>query len=140
MMKRYVVLDTNCVVQSISHRSRYRAVWDNFMRGSYLLCVSNEILNEYQEILERVANANVARNIVEAIVNSPFTRFYSPHFKFNLIENDYDDNKFVDCAIIANADYRVSEDAHFDILKTIPFPKVKVVGLDEFLAELLRVL
>lgn len=140
MMKRYVVLDANCVVQSISHRSRYRAVWDNFMRGSYLLCVSNEILNEYQEILERVANANVARNIVEAIVNSPFARFYSPHFKFNLIENDYDDNKFVDCAIIANADYIVSEDAHFDILKTIPFPKVKVVGLDEFLAEMLRVL
>lgn len=140
MMKRYVVLDTNCVVQSISRCSRYRAIWDNFMCGSYLLCVSNEILNEYQEILERVTNINVAKNILEAIVNSPFTRFYSPHFKFNLIENDYDDNKFVDCTIIANADYIVSEDVHFEILKTIPFIGVKVVGLDEFLAEMLRVL
>lgn len=137
---KYVVLDTNCVVQSISHRSRYRVVWDNFMCGGYLLCVSNEILNEYQEILERVTNTIVAKNIVEAIVNSPYTRFYSPHFKFNLVKSDYDDNKFVDCAIIANADYIVSEDAHFEILKTIPFPKVKVVGLDEFLTELLRVL
>ena len=89
---------------------------------------------------ERVTNINVAKNILEAIVNSPFTRFYSPHFKFNLIENDYDDNKFVDCTIIANADYIVSEDAHFEILKTIPFIGVKVVGLDEFLAEMLRVL
>ena len=140
MMKRYVVLDTNCVVQSISRCSRYRAIWDNFMCGSYLLCVSNEILNEYQEILERVTNINVAKNILEAIVNSLFTRFYSPHFKFNLIENDYDDNKFVDCTIIANADYIVSEDAHFEMLKTIPFLGVKVVGLDELLAEMLRVL
>ena len=137
---KYVVLDTNCVVQSISHRSRYRVVWDNFMCCGYMLCVSNEILNEYQEILERVTNTIVAKNIVEAIVNSPYTRFYSPHFKFNLVKSDYDDNKFVDCAIIANADYIVSEDAHFEILKTIPFPKVKVVGLDEFLTELLRVL
>ena len=38
----------------------------------------------------------------------------------------------MDCAIVAGADYIVSEDAHFQILKTIPFPSVQVVRLDEF--------
>ena len=43
-----------------------------------------------------------------------------------------DDNKFVDCAIAANAKCIVSEDNHFNVLKFIPFPKVEVIGIDDF--------
>lgn len=79
-MSRLVVLDTNCLVQMISVHSPYRPAWQAFRDGKYTLCVSNEILNEYQEILERVANSFVAKNIVEAIINSPFCRFYTHIF------------------------------------------------------------
>lgn len=120
----------------LSVHSPYRPAWQAFRDGRYLLCVSNEILNEYQEIIERVANEAVARNIVNAIVRSPYTRFFEPHFHFRLIEQDPDDNKFVDCAIIAGADYIVSEDAHFRVLKTIFFPTVCVIRLEQFLAEI----
>jgi len=61
-----------------------------------------------------------------------------PYFHFNLISVDPDDNKFVDCAIIANADYIVSQDAHFNVLKTINFPKVNVIRIEDFLKELLK--
>lgn len=118
----------------LSVHSPYRPAWQAFREGRYMLCVSNEILNEYQEIIERVANAEVARNIVTAIVRSPFTRFFTPHFYFHLIEQDPDDNKFVDCAIIAGADYIV-KDSHFHVLKDIPFPSVEVIRLDRFLKE-----
>lgn len=74
-MSRLVVLDTNCLVQMLSVHSPYRPAWQAFRDGRYLLCVSNEILNEYQEIIERVTNEAVARNIVNAIVRSPYTRF-----------------------------------------------------------------
>ena len=104
-MKRLVVLDTNCLVQMLSVHSPYRPAWQAFREGKYELCVTNEILEEYQEILERVANEAVAYNVVNAIVRSPFTRFYTSHFSFRLIEQDPDDNKFVDCAIVAGADY-----------------------------------
>ena len=43
------------------------------------------------------------------------------YFHFHLIEQDKDDNKFVDCAIAANAKYIVSEDAHFKQLKNNHF-------------------
>ena len=59
----------------------------------------------------------------------------SPTFFFNLIQIDPDDNKFVDCAICGNAEYIVSNDTHFNILKNIEFPKIKVVKIDEFLTE-----
>lgn len=135
-MNRQVVLDTNCLVQMISVHSPYRSAWQAFREGRYILCVSNDILNEYSEIIERVANAAVAHNIVNAIVRSPYTRMIDPHYRFGLIEQDPDDNKFVDCAIIAGADYIVSEDAHFRVLTDIPFPSVNVIRLDEFLQDL----
>ena len=91
-MSRNIVLDTNCLVQIISAHSPYRPAWQAFREGRYILCVSNDILNEYAEILERVANAAVAHNIVNAIARSPYTRMFDPHFRFGLIEQDPDDN------------------------------------------------
>ena len=50
-----------------------------------------------------------------------------------LITQDPDDNKFVDCAFAAGADYLVSEDTHFNILRDTPFPLLNLVTLDEFM-------
>ena len=61
-----------------------------------------------------------------------------PHYSFGLITADFDDNKFVDCAIVANARCIVTEDKHFNVLKTIQFPKVEVVNIDEFKKYLVR--
>ena len=47
--RRVVVLDTNCLIQSISRRSNYYPVWRSFINGEYYLCVSSEILEEYDE-------------------------------------------------------------------------------------------
>jgi len=135
-MKRFVVLDTNCLVQMLSAHGEYYSAWQAYRCGKYMLCVSNEILNEYQEIIERVANSTVATNVVQAIVRSPYTLFFTPQYHFNLIQQDPDDNKFVDCAIIANADFIVSEDSHFSILNSIPFPHINVIHLKDFLREL----
>lgn len=133
---RYVVVDTNCLLRMIPLRSKYRLAWESFLDGKYILCVSNEIVSEYMEILTAKVSSTFAENIVGAILRSPFVRRFDPQFHFNLIEADPDDNKFVDCAIIANADFIVSEDSHFRVLKTISFPKVNVLTLDEFSEEL----
>lgn len=133
---RYVVVDTNCLLRMIPLRSKYRPAWESFLDGKYILCVSNEIVSVYMEILTAKVSSTFAENIVGAILRSPFVRRFDPQFHFNLIEADPDDNKFVDCAIIANADFIVSEDSHFRVLKTIPFPKVNVLTLDEFNEEL----
>ena len=61
---------------------------------------------------------------------------YGAHFHFVLIVADPDDNKFVDCAISANAEFIVTNDSHFDVLSAIPFPQVAVKSIDEFLADL----
>ena len=135
-MKRYVVLDTNCLLQSLSQRSQYYKVWEDFVMGRYVLCVSNEILDEYEEIISSHMSSLAARIAVETILRANNVVRVDAQFRFNLITADIDDNKFVDCAIIANADYIVSEDSHFNVLKSIPFPRVEVKRLHEFYEEL----
>lgn len=94
--------------------------------------MSNEILLEYQEVLGRKANVEIAQNVINFIDTHPATFRTSIYFQFDLISEDPDDNKFVDCAISANADFLVSNDAHFRRLKEIEFPRVAVLSLDEF--------
>ena len=66
----------------------------------------------------------------------PNVKFIDPHYSFGLIKADDDDSKFVDCAIASNAIFIVTEDKHFKELENIPFPKVEVIGIDDFLKYL----
>ena len=130
---RHVVLDTNCLIQALPTRSQYHRIWTDFLAGKYVLCVSNEILTEYEEILAQHTSPEVAHNVVEAIARHPQTLYRESFFRFHLLSDiDKDDDKFVDCAITAGADYIVTEDSHFDHLKKIPFPQLNVLTLDEF--------
>lgn len=132
-----LVLDTNCLIQIVSPRSKYHSLWMSFVRGEYELCVSNEIIDEYLEILQKLTSVEVAEYIMKTIINSPFVVFIDPFYKFDLIQADKDDNKFVDCAIAAQAKCIISNDHHYDILSTIPFPHVEVIKLTDFM-EILK--
>lgn len=59
-----VVIDTNCLLQIIARKSPYRPIWDAFLAGRFDLCVSNEILDEYQEILGQQITPTIAENVV----------------------------------------------------------------------------
>jgi predicted nucleic acid-binding protein len=41
----------------------------------------------------------------------------SPAFRIRLIVADPEDDKFADCAVAAEADYLITEDRHFDVLR-----------------------
>lgn len=131
-----IVLDTNCLIQSISSQSRYHKVWLSFVKGVNTLCVSNEILEEYAEILQRLTDMETADYVIKTILNSPFVELVTPYFHFGLITTDPDDNKFVDCAISANARYIVTNDHHYDVLKFMDFPKVNIINIHDFCQEL----
>ena len=135
MIGRFVI-DTNCLLQSISRRSRYYLIWSRFVEGEYILCVTTEILEEYEEIIGRYISPTAAKLVIAAILRASNVERVDAQFRFGLIVSDPDDNKFVDCAIIANAKCIVTNDTHFDVLKEVPFPQVSIMDIDEFLALL----
>lgn len=134
---QHIVLDTNSLIMALSAKNDYRFVWQAFLKGDYMLCITNEIIEEYLEVIARNINLQVAEAVVYAILSRKNVLRLDPHYRFQLIQVDKDDNKFVDCAIAANAKFIVTEDHHFNILKTVTFPKVAVINIDEFLKILL---
>lgn len=128
-----LVLDTNSLIQCVSRRSRYHDLWLSFLDGRNTLCVSNDILDEYAEILERKTSHKFSELVLGVIANNPFTLFVTPYYHFRLIVADPDDDKFVDCAVTGNAKYIVTEDSHYNVLQHIDFPKVDIIRLDDIM-------
>lgn len=131
-----VVLDTNCLIMAISARNEYYQVWQDFLDGKYVLCITNEIIEEYSEVIARNISPLLSEFVISTIINRKNVVMKSPSYAFHLIKADEDDNKLVDCAIVANAKYIVSNDRHFDVLREIPFPKVDVIKINQFLLDL----
>jgi len=91
---------------------------------------------EYEEIISVRSAPHVAANILKGFEDRPNIEHKIISYKWDLIKHDPDDNKFVDCYVTAGADYLVTNDHHFDILKPFrpkDFPPVRVVSIEAFL-------
>lgn len=136
MQNRRIVLDTNCLLASLSRQGSTYPVWKAFQERRFILCVSTEILEEYEEIIAAKTTPSLAKNVVDLIVKSENVVQVNTYYHWNLITADPDDNKFVDCAFAAGATYIVSDDAHFNVLRDISFPQLLVLRLKEFMESL----
>lgn len=127
-----IVLDTNVLLVSVSSRSKYHWIFQALIAGEYELLLSNEILSEYEEILCEKFNVETARNVVRTLLLLPNVRLVTPFYRWTLIRNDPDDNKFVDCAVAANAHAVVTHDRHYAVLADIGFPKLRAIDVPTF--------
>lgn len=125
------VTDTNVLLVCVSDKSSWHWIYSNFRAGAYELCVTTEILAEYAEVLERHMGPIVSQDILDSLITRRNLMEIEPTYRFNLL-SDPDDNKFVDCAIAANAGCIVSHDRDFLPLRAIEFPKVAVVDTEAF--------
>lgn len=130
---RRVVLDTNVLLMILPKRSPYHKIWTDFLQNRLELCVTNDMLEEYSEIIAQKTTPVIADNVIMEFLYRANVRLVTLSYHFHLITEDEDDNKFVDCAIAANADYLVSNDSHFRVLKTSQYPRVNLVTIDDFL-------
>ncbi len=128
-----IVLDSNVLVASLGRKSKLRPIWNAFTEGIYQLIVSEDILKEYEEILHKHAAPGAAEIVMEIFIESPDVVIQKVYYNWNAITIDPDDNKFFDIAVAADIDYLVTNDRHFDIVKTITFPKVSVITAEDFL-------
>jgi len=128
-----VVLDSNVLLVALGANSRFKSIWESFIDGKYQLVIADEIIYEYQEILTQHSAVGIAEKVTEVFIESPDIIFQNVYYKWNLITTDPDDNKFFDIAVAANADYLVTNDAHFNTAKKSSFPSVKIISAEEFL-------
>ena len=128
-----VVLDTNVLVNSFLRKSKNYWIWKALEAQQLTLCVTTDILLEYEEIITRLyKDPLMASFVLDALQIMPNLIYARKDIFFRLIPQDQDDEKFADCAIFVSADYLVTNDGHFKPLKKLPFPVIKIVNEDEF--------
>lgn len=125
-----LVIDTNVLLVSISSKSKLHWIFKALIDQKITLCVSTDILLEYEEIICREMGENVSDGVMNIIEHLDNIRLIQVYYHFHLL-NDKDDNKFVDCAVASNSDFIVTHDNDFNILKTIDFPKVNIINTIE---------
>lgn len=84
----HIVLDTNVILMSISPQSHFRKIWNDFLNGVYVLCISNEIIEEYSEIIAKNISPVVSDYIINTILTRDNIKFVDPHFRCQLIDAD----------------------------------------------------
>lgn len=133
-----LVIDTNIFFPALNPKSRYYPIVENLLAKKITLLISPPILLEYEEILQKIFPEELLEQFWLFLLTSDNVNFVHPTFGFRLPFADEDDQKFVDCAICGNADYLVTNDKHFNLLKDIEFPKVKIIRADALIVKLAR--
>ena len=131
-----VCLDTNVFLQIFGQRQPWYPILRALLDGRLALAVSTAILLEYEEITVTLSGPNRWRDVAALLERLAHLhgniRYVEPNYRLGIINTDPDDNKFCDCAVAAEAEFVVTEDSHFSVLKSAGY-KSQPITPDEFI-------
>ncbi len=128
-----VVFDTNVLISA--------TLWENSVAQKFLFkCIkenaqifsSQDIIEEYKEILARDFDYKEQEigEILEKILQ--IITLVNPKNKIEVIKEDADDNKIIECAVESKSEYIISYDKH--LLKLKEYQEIKIIRPEEALA------
>ena len=130
-----ITVDTNILVSSIFWKGVSFKILETIFREKIGLVLSEGIIEEFinvlnsEEIMDKVREKKLEINyaIDEVIA---FAEIVYPSEKFDVVEEDSDDNKILECAVEGKVDYIVSNDKH--LLKIGEFRGIRILTSEDF--------
>ena len=126
-----IVIDTNVVASGIFFGGKPQLILLGAINKDFEVFVSQEIVSEYYEIIERLTQKypNRPRKLPLEPFISSCTQI-EPNRKIDICR-DSDDNKFLECALESKCLYVVSGDD--DLLSLKKFENIEIVTVADFL-------
>ncbi len=128
-------LDTNFLVSATQwNYSIANKLLEKLIRENHDIFATKEILEEFTEILKRdfKYNDQEIREILEKVLQ--FLTLVTPTKKVDVVKEDTDDNKIIECAIESEAEYILSYDKHLLNLKE--YSGIKIIRPEEAMTYL----
>ncbi|MCD6585485.1 MAG: putative toxin-antitoxin system toxin component, PIN family [Desulfobacteraceae bacterium] len=113
-----VVIDTNIFISSFFGGIPREII--NFWKiGQITLCLSQEIIEEYIEVLNRLGlkEKNEIENLTKLFAEGYHSIFTSKTPSIKIVRDDPDDNKFIECAVALDSKIIISGDKHLRNIK-----------------------
>jgi putative PIN family toxin of toxin-antitoxin system len=126
-----IVLDTSTMISATFWRGDSYKVVKMVSKGKVQTFTSMEVINEFKQVLQEkfVKDETKIKEIVTTMLN--ISKLIRPIKKYNAVKDDPEDNKVIDCAVEARADYLITKDKH--ILSLGEYKGIKIVTPREFL-------
>jgi len=127
-----VVVDTNVFVSSF-FGGNPRKIVDLWKSGQLTLCLSKPVIDEYVEVLQRIGlkNERELRELLHLFAHGFHIIFSAKTPELHLVEEDTDDDKFIECAVALKADFIVSGDKALIAIQN--YMGIRIVTPKEFL-------
>ena len=130
-----VVLDTNVLISAILFGGKPRQILEKAIRGEIRLCLSEPILEELKGVLQR-SKFDYSPEMIQFILTelTGIADLVNPSETLNVVLEDPEDNRILECAVEAKANYIISGDFH--LLKLSRYRDIEIVNAVAFLERL----
>ena len=127
-----VVVDTNVFVSSF-FGGNPRKIVDLWKTGEVTLCLSKPIIEKYVEVLRRLGlqDEKELDELLGLFAHGFHVLFSVKTPDLHLVEEDPDDDKFIECAVALKADFVISRVKNLTAIKD--YMGIKIVTPKEFL-------
>ena len=132
-----VVIDTNVFISSF-FGGIPREIIDYWKKGEITLCLSQEIIEEYIEGLNRLGlkDKNEIQNLTKLFAEGYNSIFTAKTPDIEVIEDDPDDNKFIECAVALDSKIIISGNNHLKNLKK--YVDIEIMSPKKFMERMLN--
>ena len=127
-----VVFDTNVLISStLWDKSVSQKLLFKLIDSDIKIYTSKEIIQEYSKVINR--DFYYSQEEISRVTSTllPLLTNISPIEKLNVIKEDPDDNKIIECAIASKSDYIITYDKH--LLKLQKFRDIIIIKPEEAL-------
>ncbi len=133
-----VVLDTNTLISGILWDGNEARVIEEAENNKVQLFISQKLLQELEGVLKRekfTRKLEGKESTVEQAVAkiALIATLIEPAKKINIIKDDPDDNRVLECAVTARADVIISGDKH--LLKLQTYSGIDIMSARDFLSR-----
>lgn len=132
--KLKVVIDTNTIISApLSDDGNPAKIFELLLLEEINNFRSEEITNEIIEVFSRdKIKKIVSEDKINFIIDNykKFSELTAPNIRLSIVKEDEDDNRILECAETANANYIISGDDH--LIKLRNYKNVKIVSPKEF--------
>jgi len=127
-----IVVDTNILISFFCYPGGIiRELMKKILALEYELVLSNEIVDEFKEVINKKFNElTIVEGEFIKFIQDNFT-IINPEKKLNIVKDDATDNKIIECAVAAKADFIISGDKH--ILDLRKYKNIKILNPSDFL-------
>ncbi|MBI2047716.1 MAG: putative toxin-antitoxin system toxin component, PIN family [Parcubacteria group bacterium] len=125
------VLDTNVWISALFWRGAPHRVVQTGLRGSFIILISIEIIEELKERLLNKFHFPLRDTIDFLEIIALNSHIVESPLKVHVVKDDPTDNKIIGCALTGGAQYIVSGDHH--LLRIREYRKIKIVSPAPFL-------